>query len=78
MPADSLQTTAIRFFEVDDTCIACVTCVSLAPTVFVIRGGNEKSCVVSQPEYDSAEYRQACEAMGECPVDAIRLVPKGE
>jgi len=57
-----------RYF-VDDGCIACNTCVGIAPMHFEMHD-DAHSYVLSQPEKNIEESR-CKEALRECPVNAI-------
>jgi long-chain acyl-CoA synthetase len=57
-------------FYVDRACIACISCVSIAPKHFSMQNGNEHSMVLRQPE-TAEELRDCLEALAVCPVNAI-------
>ncbi|MDP9699116.1 ferredoxin [Paenibacillus polysaccharolyticus] len=57
-------------FYVDSTCIACVTCVTVAPECFSMKNSNEHSIVYKQPSNEE-EYSLCIEALELCPVSAI-------
>jgi acyl-CoA synthetase (AMP-forming)/AMP-acid ligase II/ferredoxin len=57
-------------FYVDRSCIACVSCHSIAPDFFTMKDGNQNSFVHRQP-FTPQEEELCREAMRECPVDAI-------
>ncbi len=55
---------------VDDTCIACNSCVSIAPDHFVMTDDDSHAYVMKQPE--SGEEEELCqEASESCPVECI-------
>jgi ferredoxin len=57
-------------FYVDDNCIACDTCVGIAPAYFRLTANYDHAIVVSQPTTPDA--MKACnEALACCPVNAI-------
>ncbi|MNG02187.1 hypothetical protein D3C84_851990 [compost metagenome] len=57
-------------YYVDCSCIACVSCITVAPDFFKMKNNNEYSVVQRQPQ--SAEEIQLCEeALELCPVSAI-------
>lgn len=57
-------------YYVDQACIACDACVTVAPDHFVMDEDEGHAYVVKQPE--GAEEEELCEeAMEGCPVEAI-------
>jgi ferredoxin len=55
---------------VDENCIACDSCISIAPDHFVMNEDSSHAYVPKQPE--TSEEEQLCEdAKASCPVDAI-------
>jgi ferredoxin len=57
-------------YYVDSFCIACVSCITIAPNFFKMQNNNEYSVVIRQPE--SEKERETCEqALSLCPVNAI-------
>jgi ferredoxin len=55
---------------VDENCIACDSCISIAPDHFVMNEDSSHAFVQKQP--GSAEEEQTCEdAKASCPTDAI-------
>jgi len=55
---------------VDENCIACDSCISIAPDIFVMNDDSTHAFVKKQP--GSAEEIQLCEdAKGSCPTEAI-------
>jgi len=55
---------------VNEECISCLTCNSIAPEFFELENGNGKAFLLAQPE--SEEGASLChEALEQCPVDAI-------
>jgi len=57
-------------FFVDDSCIACVSCITLAGKYFKLKNGNEHSYVFCQPQTPE-EFEDCRKALAACPVDAI-------
>jgi len=57
-------------FTVDQSCIACDTCVGLAPKHFALNSNNDQADVVYQPTTDE-EIKHCQEALEACPVQAI-------
>ncbi|MEJ2422344.1 MAG: ferredoxin [Acidobacteriota bacterium] len=56
---------------VEDTCIACDSCTSIAPDHFVYTDDGEYAYVHKQPENEEEE--QAClDAMESCPSESIK------
>lgn len=55
---------------VDENCIACESCISIAPDIFAMNEDSTHAYVKKQPE--TAEEVQLCEdAKGSCPSDSI-------
>ena len=55
---------------VDENCIACDSCISIAPDFFAMNDDSSHALVTKQPA--NAEEEQACEdAKASCPTDAI-------
>jgi len=55
---------------VDENCIACDSCISIAPDHFVMTEDGSHAYVAKQPE--SPEEEQLCaDSKASCPVDAI-------
>ena len=55
---------------VDENCIACDSCISIAPDFFVMNDDSSHAYVKGQPA--DADGEQACEdAKASCPTDAI-------
>lgn len=57
-------------FFVDNECIACDTCVSIAPENFVLTTDNDHAYVFKQP-LNQDQTKKCHKALEECPVDAI-------
>jgi len=57
-------------YYVDNECIACELCVTIASDNFKMANDRPQAYVFKQPEND--QEKDACDdAMGACPVDAI-------
>lgn len=54
----------------DRSCIACVSCITVAPKFFQMKNNNEYSIVVRQPESEQ-EIADCEQAIMLCPVGAI-------
>ncbi|MFK0522309.1 ferredoxin [Paenibacillus illinoisensis] len=67
---DKLPGNTAGDFYVDSNCIACVTCITVAPECFSMKNSNEHSIVYKQPA-DEEEYSLCMEALELCPVSAI-------
>jgi glyoxylase-like metal-dependent hydrolase (beta-lactamase superfamily II)/ferredoxin len=74
-PQNRLPQNADGDFFVDDSCIDCDTCRSLAPGVFGRAADFEQSFVEHQPASDE-ERRRALMALVSCPTSAIGTVSK--
>lgn len=55
---------------VDSNCIACDTCVGIAPGLFKLTDDFDHAVVTKQPVHD-VEFKRCQEAMACCPVNAI-------
>ena len=61
-------------YFVDEECIACETCVHIAPSNFVMAKTYQYAYVVQQPQTPEDEIK-CIEALEHCPVDAIGQDP---
>lgn len=57
-------------FYVDQDCIACDTCVGIAPRHFKLTPNFSHAVVCQQPSSES-EHQECLDAMDACPVNAI-------
>lgn len=69
-PVFRLDENVAGSWYVDDTCIACDTCVGIAPRHFVLTPDDRHAYVWAQP-VSTTDVAQCQQAMGACPVGAI-------
>ena len=55
---------------VDENCIACDSCISVAPDIFVMNDDSTHACVKKQPT-TAEEIQLAEDAKSTCPTEAI-------